>query len=525
MDLAELGKVPISDDSPAGADVRYEPEFEQLQGEIDKLSSPTAQGGPDWKKVVEISSEILEKKSKDLLVASYLAAGLMHTQQVEGLSLGLKIFADVLESFWENLFPPKKRMRGRRAAIEWLADRTEAALAQMEGIAIEAEKGEQLTATVERIESFLGENLEDPPSFSSILRFIQDHQRKPQEAAAPETEQPPPLAASSAQAEAPRPAVQAATIEDIASVDDAKKVLKSAMQKIRQAAGYLGETNLADPHAYRLRRIAIWSLVEGLPPATDGKTKIPPPPAQVKGILENLYEEQNWESLVKAAEARIGEFIYWLDLHFYAGQSLASMGDQYEKAHEELCRETAYFLHRFPGIESMEFSDGTPFASEETRKWLQGISLAASASISEDAYPSEAALKQMAQDVVTAEINKARGLAKKRKLVEAISLLQDHLRSAYSDRERLLWRLGICQVLLEGKKGFLAVPHLDQILHYVDTYCLEQWEPELALKALKMTWAALSTSANTEDKKRAEQVLGRIARLDATEALKLKPRL
>ncbi|RLB84309.1 MAG: hypothetical protein DRH15_04905, partial [Deltaproteobacteria bacterium] len=249
------------------------------------------------------------------------------------------------------------------------------------------------------------------------------------------------------------------------------------------------------------------------------------PPAQVKGILENLYEEQNWESLVKAAEARIGEFIYWLDLHFYAGQSLASMGDQYEKAHEELCRETAYFLHRFPGIESMEFSDGTPFASEETRKWLQGISLAASASISEDAYPSEAALKQMVQDVVTAEINKARGLAKKRKLVEAISLLQDHLRSAYSDRERLLWRLGICQVLLEGKKGFLAVPHLDQILHYVDTYCLEQWEPELALKALKMTWAALSTSANTEDKKRAEQVLGRIARLDATEALKLKPRL
>ena len=49
MDIHSLGKEPIQQDQPAGLDVRYEPEFEQLQAEIDKLSMPSASGGTDWK--------------------------------------------------------------------------------------------------------------------------------------------------------------------------------------------------------------------------------------------------------------------------------------------------------------------------------------------------------------------------------------------------------------------------------------------------------------------------------------------
>ena len=51
MDLISLGKEPISEDKPTGEDVRYEPEFEELQGEIDKLSSPSASGTIDWEKI------------------------------------------------------------------------------------------------------------------------------------------------------------------------------------------------------------------------------------------------------------------------------------------------------------------------------------------------------------------------------------------------------------------------------------------------------------------------------------------
>ena len=70
MEIVELGNTPISTDLPSGEDVRYEPEYEALQSEIDKLSSPTSQGATDWDKVVGLATTILAEKSKDLLVAS-----------------------------------------------------------------------------------------------------------------------------------------------------------------------------------------------------------------------------------------------------------------------------------------------------------------------------------------------------------------------------------------------------------------------------------------------------------------------
>jgi type VI secretion system protein VasJ len=66
MEIDSLGKDPIQPDQPAGSDVRYEPEYEQLQAEIDKLSSPSASGGIDWKKVNDLAVSILDKKCKDL---------------------------------------------------------------------------------------------------------------------------------------------------------------------------------------------------------------------------------------------------------------------------------------------------------------------------------------------------------------------------------------------------------------------------------------------------------------------------
>ena len=128
MDLLSLGKDPINPDQPAGSDVRYEPEFEKLQAETDKLSSPSSSGGIDWEKVSDMAALILAEKSKDLLVASFLAVSQVHTRQTEGLAVGVTVMHDLVENFWDTLFPPKKRMRGRLGAIEWWIEKTESAL-------------------------------------------------------------------------------------------------------------------------------------------------------------------------------------------------------------------------------------------------------------------------------------------------------------------------------------------------------------------------------------------------------------
>ncbi len=40
VDFTSLGKTPISSDEPVGIDIKYEPDFEWIQEETDKLSKP-----------------------------------------------------------------------------------------------------------------------------------------------------------------------------------------------------------------------------------------------------------------------------------------------------------------------------------------------------------------------------------------------------------------------------------------------------------------------------------------------------
>ena len=72
---AALGIEPIPGPDPAGENIRYEEEFTRLDDEIAKLQS----GGPtavDWPGVVSMASSIPSKRSKDLLVASWLTYAL-----------------------------------------------------------------------------------------------------------------------------------------------------------------------------------------------------------------------------------------------------------------------------------------------------------------------------------------------------------------------------------------------------------------------------------------------------------------
>ena len=125
MELLDLGRKPVSEEHPAGADARYEPEYDLLQQEIDKLASATAGGAVDWKQVVKLGSVILSSKSKDLKIASYLAVALLHLKGVEGLSAGAQLLLDLVSNFWDTLYPAKKRMRGRFGAISWWDENAE----------------------------------------------------------------------------------------------------------------------------------------------------------------------------------------------------------------------------------------------------------------------------------------------------------------------------------------------------------------------------------------------------------------
>ena len=172
MELELLGKEPIQEGQPTGSDVRYDPVFEELQAEMGKLSSPLGISAMDWRKVVSLASEILNQKSKDLLVASYLAVALIYTHQAEGWGIGLKIYFDLLDQFWDSLYPGKSRMRARLSAIEWWLERTEMALKQLQPNALSPEQQQGFKENLEKIDQFLSDHLDEAPSFRPLYEGL-----------------------------------------------------------------------------------------------------------------------------------------------------------------------------------------------------------------------------------------------------------------------------------------------------------------------------------------------------------------
>ncbi|MGC8808692.1 MAG: type VI secretion system protein TssA [bacterium] len=518
MDLLVLGKEPIQPDQPAGQEARYTPEYEQLQAEIDKLSLPSASSGVDWRKVENLAGIILSQKSKDLAVASYLAVALIYNRQVEGLAIGLQIYRDLLENFWETLYPTKARMRGRVRTMEWWVEKMETALASLPPASFSPEVFQKIKENFDQIDDFISQNLEEPPALSPLrdyLRTIEEtaiiqpaaEEKKVEEELPPKSTTTP----SAPAREEP---------EVISSAQEAQRALNSVLAKLREIAAYLFQENMANPQAYRLNRMASWSIVDNLPPAADGKTKIPSPPGQIKNSLNELKAKGNYEALLKTAEGKISQFIFWLDLNRLVVEALLMLGPTYQAAAEAVKKETAYLISRLAGLEELAFADGTPFADSETKAWLKEIagrtavtlaaplSSLASAGIQED-------------DLMGKEVEKAKELIKEGKVLEAISGLQQQMHKSSSGKEKILWRLAIAQLLLEMKKPRPARPYLEQILKDIDNYHLEEWDPDLALRGLKTIWLGWNNTPEPGLKEKLSDIIWRIAKLDLAEAMRL----
>jgi type VI secretion system protein VasJ len=179
-------------------------------------------------------------------------------------------------------------------------------------------------------------------------------------------------------------------------------------------------------------------------------------------------------------------------------------------------QETAFFLLRLPGIENLSFSDGSPFADADTRQWLKSIGLGAGAASGQPG-PSAGTGEG---DRMAEAVRKAEELAKK-KLPEAVSSVQQELRSSFAKRDQLLWRMALSRILVKAKKVELALPHLEAILCDIDLYRLEEWDPDLAVKGLRMVWSGFSTQSDESSRERAADVLNRLAKLDPAGVLSL----
>jgi len=474
MNLDDIGRTPISATSPAGGDAHYEPAFVQLQGEIDKLSSVTAAAVIDWTRVVDLAGEVLSTLSKDLSAAAYLGVGLAQTRGLDGLALGARVLKDVAVTFWETCAPPKKRVRGRIAAFAWWQEKILAWLRGFEPAEpLSQAQHQALLDDVRALDEALSERLPDFPPMRDLLEVLGrlNVAEAPQPVSSPIADASPSTAAPESRPAAPASAQPAQPL-------DAQSARASLASAAFDFASLARRETPADPWCWRAARMGAWLKLRGLPPDEGGRTMLPPPEQAVKNALLNLLAQGHNLEAAMAAEEQVMASLFWLDPHRIAAKALAGLGPDYAAAREAVCGEMRFFLSWLPGVDTLSFSDGTPFADAETLAWLASLSAAG-----------DETSGATADSVVNAEVPaKVRAEADARfarhDVAGALDVLGQAARGAVDGPTRL--RLKLVQMEMLGRAGHwpVAMSLAEELVAEVERRGLEDWDPELAVEAL-----------------------------------------
>lgn len=492
--------------------------MDTLSTEVEKLSSPTSSGTTDWLKIADLSASILRGRSKDLMVACYLSTALLRLEGLKGLGKGVHILKDLVDHFWEGLFPPAKRMRARRNALEWWLEKTTSGLNGLEPGTSPQEEVAPLLEDLRGFDQFMGEHMEDAPVLSTLIERIASLQAPdPEEKDSPKStavESRP--AASAPSPPAPPTAQEHLLPAAMQSEEDAKRSLRAAFQKLSEVGSFYLSRDLFNPLGYLLGRAAAWLGVTELPPSKNSRTMIPPPPEYVRTTLAKLHRERDWEGLLRAAEARTGEFLFWLDLTRYAAEALDGLG--HPELTELVSRASALFAARLKGLEDLCFADGTPFAGTETKAWLDRFSPRTRNTPAERTSGPTDSL----EGSIEREYQQALDLLRGEKLHEAVAKLHSRVSKGASGKERLLWRSALSRLLIVAGEGRTALPYLREIIRDIAHHRLEEWDPDLALRILLDVYSGLMTLKDEPFQDQTVELLDRIAALNPAEAMRLR---
>ncbi len=209
-----------------------------------KLENP-AGGEVKWQSVVDLSRNILQNKSKDLLVGAYLAYGLLQQQGYQGLLEGLGVLNSMCAKHWDaGMFPD--RPRARESALDWLIDKVQPQLDNgTPADAAELPILQSATATVEAMAAFVNGKLEVPnPKLNALVRSFA---AKSAQSAGAAAEQP-------AATQGGAPPAAAAGGGSGGPITNRKV----AFERLKEVADFLRRTEPHSPVSYLVNRAVKW---------------------------------------------------------------------------------------------------------------------------------------------------------------------------------------------------------------------------------------------------------------------------
>ncbi|WP_412068634.1 type VI secretion system protein TssA [Rubrivirga sp. IMCC43871] len=510
-------RAPVSSDAPAGIDVKYDDDFQALKTHVDQLGAAT--GDVDFDAIVDLGTAILTAKSKDLSVVGYLMLGLSRTAGLAGLAEGIAAVRAVTEGFWEDAFPPLRRMRGRQAALQFVAERASAFVKDTKATPDDREVLERMEADTVALQAFVTEAMgEDAPAYSGVLREVRESLRrlpKPEpEAPEPGPEAPaagdgPSGAPASDAPSAPRPS---APPSGGGGGDASFSTAKEAALVVMKVAQFHREADALDAVAFGLVRAVRWCAIAAPPPTG----KIPPPPKPRRDALAGLVGGPP-ATLVAQGEAAFQQspFHFWLDLQRLVASALEALGPSGAAAHATVVDGTASLVRRLPGLASTTFQDGTPFADPLTAAWLDEIS----------APPGGGGGGAALDDALAEALDTSRKQAAGGDVPGAVAAL---MAGAGAPRDRFRRSVAAAELALGAGRPDVALALLDGADEALRTHRLDEWDPATAAPALRLlhtACSALKAAPGSPARKaalsgRADDAFARLARIDPAFALR-----
>lgn len=482
MELSTVKELCLKDIPGAnacGEDPKYDSVYEGIREEVAKMAG-IGHGATDWNKVVVDSAQLLESTAKEFNLVIYLTAGLAQTQGLAGALVGIEALIEFSQKYWDQMFPPIKKLKIRGRAIDWLQERLAETREQGK---LDSEDREEVQRAIDlfaQLKDFIYERFEDPPSnfkalknaYEELLASLPEPQPEPE----PEPE-PDPEAAEQTDTESdtekpaakPAPSKAAAPVQVAAPQLGEDASLEEVLQTLQPMAEQLLVVAPEAPIGYQLLRQTLWADAR-LPNHQDNmETYIPAPADEMRDSLKTMFGKANWTGLLQRCQDLFMRFPYWLDLQFYAAISCQNLGDSYVPIKRVVQYETYQLVDRLPKIVQLKFDDGSPFASSQTKDWVEklGAELGGGGGAADDPVAAmKSALMQKGTDA----------------FAEALAESQQAIRGACGLREAMFMRAEVASYCLEAEQFHWAFATLSSLAEQIDELRIASYEPALAAR-------------------------------------------
>lgn len=506
---------PLPGESPAGADLSFEPELEEVKTELEKLTSLEG-GDVDWRLVVERTEELLATRTKDLRLAVWLTAGGIERSGWRGFARGLVVCRALVTELWDALLP--KREKARSNIVAWLGERV---APRLEGLSVTADDADDVRACAElavELDRALADKLGD--AFPGIRGLISATRARVRDIPEPPPPEPTPELATEASSEwaeddddepaaaAPPASPHGAALS--ARAEDADATARTCGEALVALARSIVVVDPTRAWAYRLHRVGIWLAFERVP-VDGGALRVPGPDAGTVAALRELFASSRWHELVVAGEEATARYPLWLDPHRLVGIALERMGPPFNDAREAVGRAVSDFARRSALLLEGRFEGEIPAASRETCEWLEAEAKrwqlgSRAVDVARDEDRALAARFDEARDLITAG-----------RSAEGLAIAVELARRGASARARFRSSLDVARLATDAGAPEVARPILEDLVTIAATHALEAWEPSLCAQLYARLYQCLPVDA--PERARAFEVL---CRLDPGAALRAR---